>query len=267
MKHYKVSQSITKRSARLGCKRLVRKIHFFCTNLCSVIAGSAFSVAHFCCSMKRPLLQTRPDLNDLVLQADLLGANLRRLRISRDMTIQQAADAATVSKSFVSMVESAQRSIRFDDVLRLVHAYDVTLAWFLSETRDSFVQSSLDVPLEAAMTNIVQSPGASGLLMAGDRTNTHPRLVLMRPLRSKNDTEIVELFLPPHTQLTSEPMQTNGETRGIVRSGTLLIVLRGDEYRASAGDEFCFDGRLPHIFRNYTPSECFATLIFTPAGL
>jgi transcriptional regulator with XRE-family HTH domain len=216
---------------------------------------------------------TVEEINDILHNPHLLGESLKRLRLSRDVTVQQAADAARLSKSFVSLVESGKRNISFEDILRLVHALKMSLGWFVTLTRDSFTQSSLDAPLEAAMTNVVQSR-SEGLVLAGKRSYASPRLMLMRPLRHENDLQLLELFLPPSSQLTEEPITTlpaskNGkyEVRGVVQSGTLLIILDNDEYRAKTGDEFCFDGSLPHIYRNYTSEKLTATLIITNAGL
>jgi transcriptional regulator with XRE-family HTH domain len=211
--------------------------------------------------------------NDILQNPHLLGESLKRLRTARDMTVQQTADATRLSKSFVSLVESGKRTISFEDVLRLVHALRMSLGWFVTQTRDSFRQSSLDAPLEAAMTSIIQ-PRSEGILFTGKRSNTAPRLMLMRPLRYEQDMQFLELFLPPTSQLTHEPITTlpasNSniyEVRGVVQSGTLLIIFNNDEYRANTGDEFCFDGTVPHLYRNYTPEAITATLIITKGGL
>ena len=212
-------------------------------------------------------------VNHILQSPALLGESLKRLRISRDMTVQHAADAAGVSKSFLSLVESGKRRIGFPDALRLVHALRMSLGRFVSLTRDSFSQSSLDAPLEEAMTTIVR-PRKEGLLLAGKRTDIVPRLTLLRPLRHEHDLELLELFLPPTSQLTEEPLTTlpaaknlPREVRGVVHTGTLLLLINNDEYRAATGDEFCFDGTLRHLYRNYTSEPVTASLLYVNAGL
>lgn len=125
------------------------------------------------------------------------------------------------------------------------------------------------------MTNIIQ-PRSEGIFLVGGRTHpaSAPHLMLMRPLRHERDLEVLELFLPPTSQLTENPITTlpaertlSREVRGVVQSGTLLIVLNNDEYRAKVGDEFCFDGTLPHLYRNYTAEPLTATLLISNGGL
>jgi transcriptional regulator with XRE-family HTH domain len=204
---------------------------------------------------------------DIIHHPTLLGESLRRLRMACDMSLQQAADAARVSKSFLSMVESGQRTIKFEDILALFSAYRYPFGWFLTQTRDSFLQSTFDEPLDKATLNIVQSR-ANSLLMTGERlSETSARLLLLRPLRSRDDSEWLELMLPAQTQLTEKPFSLSGEVRGVVQRGTLLLLLDNNEYRAKEGDEFCFDGMTPHIMRNYLTQPLVVTLVITPAAL
>ena len=206
--------------------------------------------------------------DDIVQHPKLLGESLRRLRLVSEMSVQQTADALGVSKSFISMVESGQRGIKFEDLLALMRLYKYPLAWFLTKTRDSFLQSTLDKPLDQTAQTIVQTR-AHTLLMTGDRLMTiHPRLLLLRPLRFRDDSEWLELMLPAQSQLTEHPLRLDeGEVRGVVQRGTLLFTLNNDEYRAKEGEEFCFDGTVPHIFRNYLTDPVIVTLVITPAGL
>ncbi len=204
---------------------------------------------------------------DIISHPKILGESLRRLRIARDMSLQQAADSASVSKSFLSMVESGQRTMRFEDLLRLFSAYRYPFGWFLTQTRDSFLQSTFDEPLDKAMFNIVQ-PRANSLLMTGERlSDASARLLLLRPLRSRDDSEWLELMLPAQTQLTENPLSLSGEVRGVVQRGTLLLLLDNNEYRAKEGDEFCFNGAIPHLMRNYLTETLVVTLVITPSAL
>lgn len=157
--------------------------------------------------------------------------------------------------------------IKFEDLLSLFSAYRYPFGWFLTQTRDSFRQSTLDEPLAQATRNIVQ-PRTNGLLMTGERlSESRTRLLLLRPLRYREDSEWLELMLPGQTQLTEKPISLRGEVRGVVQRGTLLLVLDNNEYRAKEGDEFCFDGNVPHIIRNYLIEPLVTTLVITPAAL
>ncbi len=204
---------------------------------------------------------------DIIHHPKLFGESLRRLRTAAQMSVQQAAEGLGVSKSLLSMVESGQRTAKFEDILGLMRLYKYPFAWFLTQTRDSFRQSVVDAPLDERAGAIVQSR-TDALVMTGKRdSESLPRLLLLRPLRSRSDSEWLELFLPPHTQLTEKPIAHFGEVRGVVQHGTLLLVVDNDEYRVREGEEFCFDGARPHLLRNYLAEPTLATLVITPAAL
>jgi transcriptional regulator with XRE-family HTH domain len=183
------------------------------------------------------------------------------------MSVQQAANSLGISKAFLSMIESGQRTVKFEMLLGLMRIYRYSLAWFITQTRDSFLQSVLDKPLDQSTHTIVQTR-SDALLMTGKRSSdTETRLLLQRPLRSRDDHEWLELLLPPQSQLTEQPLSIGGEVRGVVQHGTLLLVLNDDEYRAKVGEEFCFDGTIPHTFRNYLSEPLLVTLVISPAAL
>jgi transcriptional regulator with XRE-family HTH domain len=213
-------------------------------------------------------------MTDIIHQPRQLGENLKRLRMSTDTTLQQAADTTGLSKSFLSMVENGSRTVQFQDLRRIVQAYRYSLGWFLTQTQD--VQHDVAQPSSSNKTRTATTLAAKhllppviateqfGLLMAGERKQHALQLRLHRPLRSLQDVEVVSLVLPRQSQLTEHEMTIDTTVRGVVRQGTLLIVLQGDEYIAREGDEFCFDGSIPHLFRNYTSEVLAATLIIHP---
>lgn len=219
-------------------------------------------------------------MTDIIHNPKRLGENLKRLRVSSDRTLQQAADHTGLSKSFLSMLESGARSIQFQDLRRIVQYYGYSLGWFLTQTferdtsggepllsttfsRKKPSRSTRQTRQNESFLPII-STDHDGILMMGTRTKGALRLVLQRPLRSMQDVEVLSLVLPKQSQLTEEEMTVETEVRGVVRQGTLLLVIEGDEYIAREGDEFCFDGSMPHVFRNYTSELTAATLIIHP---
>lgn len=196
---------------------------------------------------------------DLIYLPTVLGNNLRQLRIACDYTLDEISRRSGLSKSFLSMVESGKRSVKMPDLRKVLACYGYSLGRFLSEAHDS---SNDEMPtLEPE--RIVQTPDHA-VLLDGSRQPDAYRLALLRPLRSERDIEVLELFLPPCSQMTENAITIDAEVRGIVRRGTLLIVLKGDEYKAREGEEFCYDGRIPHVLRNYTDMPTAVNLLVWP---
>lgn len=196
---------------------------------------------------------------DLIGLPGKLGGNLRRLRIACDLTLDETARRSGLSKSFLSMLESGKRSVKMTDLRRILSCYGYSLGRFLSEAHEPDGEEMPSIE----PGRIVQSAGNT-VLLDGCREDGQYRLLLLRPLRHAADCEILELFLPPQSQMSEENMTIEVEVRGVVQKGTLLIVLRGDEYIAREGEEFCYDGTVPHILRNYTDAPVVVNLFLSP---
>jgi transcriptional regulator with XRE-family HTH domain len=194
--------------------------------------------------------------HDIIHNPKILGANIKRLRMTCDVTLDSIAQKTGLSKSFLSLVESGKRRIRTEDLRNVLDCMKYSLSWFLSQTQDSVE----DFPLKPDA--VVQKKNNS-ILLDGKRSDGAFRMLLLRPLRNKTDNAIIEVYLPPYSQLTEENMTIGAEVRGVVQLGTLLLVLKGTEYIVRQGEEFCYDGRIPHILRNYTgePTQC---VLFVP---
>ncbi|HYF01925.1 MAG TPA: XRE family transcriptional regulator [Patescibacteria group bacterium] len=196
---------------------------------------------------------------DLIHNPKLLGENIRRLRTTRDATLEQVAEKAGLSKSFLSLVEAGKRKIQTEDLRQIVVTLGYSLCWFLSQTQDSVE----DFPLQPEA--IVQKKNNS-ILLAGERTEGKFHMLLLRPMRTKKDHQLIELYLPPQSQMTGENITISAEVRGIVQRGILLVVLKGDEYVVREREEFCYDGNIPHILRNYTKEPAIVTLFLSAPG-
>jgi len=64
----------------------------------------------------------------------VLARNVRRLRLARKMNQEVLADAAYLSQSQVSLIESAQINIRIDVLQRLASALGARLADLLADS-------------------------------------------------------------------------------------------------------------------------------------
>lgn len=192
---------------------------------------------------------------DLLYNPELIGANLRLLRASNEITLLDAATAAGLSKAFLSMVETGKRNIKFPDLRRLLQSYKYSAGRFFSE--------ALDEESDIIKTDTVVRKKSQFILLDGTDKESEFHISLMRPLRSPLDVEFLEIYIPPKREIDYE-IVVDAEIRGIVQKGTLLIDFKNDEFIAYEGEEFCFDGKQAHVFRNHTSNPVCANLIIYP---
>lgn len=180
-------------------------------------------------------------MNEPRLQPNTVGEGLRNLRLSKNITLEVAATAAGLTKGFLSLVETGQRNINAKDFQALLAQYGSSPALFISQLSGRGTESEIIVQKAKSMA-----------LLDGKRGERGNRVLLARPVETIREPEMTVVDIAPQSLLTNDYTMRNGIIRGYVLLGTLLIEFKGDEAVARAGDEFMFDGRRPHLFRNFT---------------
>src|SRR5688500_17105095 len=68
----------------------------------------------------------------IIYQPRYLGENIRRLRQSRDWTVERLGNAVGLSKGYISLIESGKRSPHWSVLMRMTHALGETLCGFFT---------------------------------------------------------------------------------------------------------------------------------------
>jgi transcriptional regulator with XRE-family HTH domain len=155
----------------------------------------------------------------------LVGAQIRRRRRDRSLTLTQVAEATGLNVGYLSQVENDKASPSLETLAALAEALDVPIAWFLLE----------------------QSVGPR-LVRASER----PRRRLPRAAGSisqvdgglARDVAVFEGVMPvgSRTGFHAHP----GDEHHIVLSGRLRVTQGDTVVEAGAGDYVLLDGTLPH---------------------
>jgi transcriptional regulator with XRE-family HTH domain len=194
--------------------------------------------------------------NDTFDQPELIGQNLRRLRLSKDISLSQAAESAGISKSFLSLVESGQRSLKLIDLRRVLAVYGMSAGRFLS--------------LVHSITNSVSAKPVSiysrrqAIIMEGQNAADKFGILLLRPMLHDSDMQMIMINLPPGQQSWPVFSEVPALIKGWVCQGSILLEFHDNEEILRSGDTFCFDGNMPHIYRNHTREHAELLLCISP---
>jgi transcriptional regulator with XRE-family HTH domain len=200
----------------------------------------------------------------IIHQPRYLGENLKRLRRQRDWTVERLADAIGVSKGYVSMVESGKRSPHWVLLMKIAHALDDTLCRF-------FTTAEKIPPPEDG----IRSQRENRIVVDGDpldergglpRDSTKGYTHILTPWHRELVTEVIEIYLPPHSEWTPEPIGFRGGVTGWNIEGKLLLVRGGTEYIMHQGECLSYDASAPHMLRNYTDDPTRTVLTVSPAS-
>jgi len=155
----------------------------------------------------------------------LVGAQIRRRRRERDLTLSGVAELTGLNIGYLSQVENDKASPSLETLAALADALDVPIAWFLLDT------SVAPRVVRAAERPRRQMPRGSGSMTQVDGGIAR-------------DIAIFEGTMPPghRTGFHEHP----GDEHHIVLSGRVRFTQGESVVEAGAGDYVLLDGTLPH---------------------
>jgi transcriptional regulator with XRE-family HTH domain len=155
------------------------------------------------------------------------GTRLQELRLRRNWTLQELADRTSLSKAFLSRLESGDRQASIAAVLTLSRIFGVSLASLFEpeQAPDPCVIVRGSEAVERKANGLAYAP----LSKTSQRFNIEP--IRVRISKSRHG---------------EEHYHHDGEEWIYVLTGALTISLAGKTYDLEAGDAAHFDSTLPH---------------------
>jgi len=183
--------------------------------------------------------------NDLT---PVLGANLRRLRMRRNLSLEKLAKLSGVSRAMLGQIELGQS------------APTVNVLWKIS--------TALEVPFSALITS---RPTASFHVLRADQAK---RLAssdgsfvsrALFPFDEPRRVEFYELRLAPGGVERADAHPPGTVENLVVSRGTLEIETAGAVHALNPGDAVVFEADTPHAYRNAGEVEALLYLVMTYA--
>ncbi len=172
------------------------------------------------------------DLKSELLQ---LGKRLRQLRTEHAWTLEDLAQRAGVSSTYLCRLECGDRQPSLSVLLNLAHVYDLSLPMLFQ----SVAGETLAPHPDAETCQIIR---------AGDRPLQAGNGLRYASLASKTDAAMlhpIHVVVPAHRH-NSRLYQHDGEEWLYVLSGELILTISDTPYRLQPGDAAHFDARSPH---------------------
>ena len=178
-----------------------------------------------------------------------LGNIIRKARLARRMVLQDLANKAELSISFLSQVERDLLSPSVSALKRIADVLDIPAGslMFGAETRKGGVGIGL-----------VRRDGRKRVVFPDSRIEYE---MLTPDLRRR--MAMVWLKAPPHAE-SGPVFSHNGEDAVIVLKGRLEVEIGGVWHELSKGDTLYFDSELPHRWRNSSSSIAEVIWVSTP---
>jgi transcriptional regulator with XRE-family HTH domain len=163
----------------------------------------------------------------------IVGANLRRLRVKRGLSLERLAKASGVSRAMLGQIELGHSTPTINVVWKIARALDVSFSTLITES-------------SASRASIVLRDRAK-LLTSQDGSFTSRALF---PFDQPRNVEFYELNLAPHSAEEADPHPAGTTENLVVTGGTLELNVDKTRHQLATGDAIFFEADVPHAYRN-----------------
>jgi transcriptional regulator with XRE-family HTH domain len=177
-----------------------------------------------------------------------LGANLRRIRTRRGLSLERLASESHVSRAMLSQIELGHSTPT------------INVLWKIS--------SALGVPFSALISTRAQ--GGYALLRSRDSKVLTSRdggfsSRALFPFDSPRRVEFYELRLGARSEERADPHPPGTVENIVVSAGSVEIEVEAEQATLGAGDALLFQADVPHAYRNASADEAIMYLVMTYA--
>ena len=192
-----------------------------------------------------PAHASSPEATDL---APVVGANLRRLRTRRGLSLERLAQISGVSRAMLGQIELGQSAPTINVLWKIARALEVTFSALISARTQSGA--------------LVLRASESKILTSKDRSFSSRALF---PFDEPRRVEFYELRLGAGSVEDADAHPPDTSENLVVTAGTIEIDVAGDTHRLEAGDSILFEADTPHAYRNAGRNETVMYLVMTYA--
>jgi transcriptional regulator with XRE-family HTH domain len=180
--------------------------------------------------------------------APVVGANLRRLRTRRGLSLERLAQISGVSRAMLGQIELGQSAPTINVLWKIARALEVTFSALISARTQSGA--------------LVLRSQESKILTSKDRSFSSRALF---PFDEPRRVEFYELRLSGGSVEDADAHPPGTSENLVVTAGTVEIDVAGDTHKLEAGDSILFEADTPHAYRNVGKSEAVMYLVMTYA--
>jgi transcriptional regulator with XRE-family HTH domain len=177
-----------------------------------------------------------------------LASRIAFLRRQHGMTLDQLADAAVLTKSYISKVERGLSVPSISTALKIAGAFDLSVGQLLGETQ---YDDAISLVRRAERPSFMRGGSASGydyeMLAPGKRFKTMEPFIMRPPLKFQDDRRF----------------EHGGQEIIFVLSGAIELNFGDHSYKLNSGDCVYFDSHIPHRSRSLNGKVAQALVVVT----
>jgi len=180
--------------------------------------------------------------------APIVGANLRRLRVRRGLSLEKLSKLSGVSRAMLGQIELGQSATTINVMWKISRALGVPF-------------SALITARSAGGTQVLRGSQAKRLTSADGKFSSRALFPFDEPRR----VEFYELRLTPLGVEQADAHPAGTVENLVVSLGSVEIEVGADRHVLGVGDAIIFEADLPHVYRNPGSVEAVMYLVMTYA--
>lgn len=178
----------------------------------------------------------------------VVGANLKRLRIKRGLSLERLARASGVSRAMLGQIELGQSTPTINIVWKIARSLAVPFSALISHCA-------------RPRTALLPAHNAKELRSADGAFSSRA----LFPFDEPRQVEFYELRLAPRGVERAEAHPAGTTENLVVASGALGLRVDGESFQLRARDAVYFEADVPHEYHNPTDGETVLYLVMTYA--
>ncbi len=179
--------------------------------------------------------------------APVVGANLRRLRTERSLSLEGLARISGVSRAMLGQIELGQSAPTINVLWKIAKALDLPFAALMSQ------------PESTTGPRVIKASRTKRLTSHDGGFSSRALFPFDEPRR----VELYELILKAGAVEEADAHAAGTKENLAISSGDVVIVVDGVENALGPGDAIVFDADVPHAYKNVGDSDAVMYLVMS----
>ena len=175
-----------------------------------------------------------------------IGKELKRIRVSQGMTLEELSNKCGYSKALISRVETGSVSPSLTSLMKMVSSLGLQL-------HDLFTS------IEQSQASVIRKGEGRRFFIEGDASTEYLAVNI-----SNKKMEPIKIMAPPDYSSGEEPISHYGEQFLFVLDGKLEITAGEQSHKLSSGDSVYLAAGTPYSWRNPGKDTAEVISVITP---
>jgi len=180
----------------------------------------------------------------------LLGDKIKTKRTLKNITLEQLATKAGVSKGLISQIENNRTVPSLPVLFNIIHSLDEDLKTFFEDMHDSFHNNKVLI-IRKGQEKLFEKEPVKGF--------SYKRILTRSIVSQATDVVLLEL---KKNAARKQMIQTDAFECKYMLKGSVEYQIEKETFQLNEGDTLFFDGRASHRLKNIGSSEALILVIY-----